>query len=477
MFKNLIRLGFTFSVAVVTFSSCEHQDFTNELEDVDRVQVNTISDDMAKVRDYVPRMAVIAHRGSTFWVPEETEAAYRWAREMGADYLEADLQCSKDGVVLALHDDNLCRTTDIENVYGEYIPSTRKQFYMTYYKMTEAQAEAQVEADKASFQPYYAKSYMYHELAQLDAGTWFNESSPEQGRTSFSKAAGGTHLYISTLADLIHYAKGKKLQRDSNGERVYTITKTGDPNSYSEGDKLVYTFEYADDEEWTGNNPGIYIEFKESWLNPTTFEQDVYDELAKYDYNIMEKPSSETNFYKADGSVNVGNTNGKVILQTFSLESLRRTAGVFKGEIPMCFLLWTGTAATDLIYNTPSGYASFINLGLQYKAHIMGPCIAGAPNNYPEMNAPWQAYLIKKSGMLNHPYSFDSLEQMGKYFGEYNWGNEYGTLFEPPYLDGAFTNRTELTLQYFIDKGVRNSAAAQIVPDATATLERLGYHK
>lgn len=106
MFKNLIRLGFTFSVAVVTFSSCEHQDFTNELEDVDRVQVNTISDDMAKVRDYVPRMAVIAHRGSTFWVPEETEAAYRWAREMGADYLEADLQCSKDGVVLAL-----CMTT------------------------------------------------------------------------------------------------------------------------------------------------------------------------------------------------------------------------------------------------------------------------------------------------------------------------------------------------------------------------------
>ena len=23
------------------------------------------------------------------------------------------------------------------------------------------------------------------------------------------------------------------------------------------------------------------------------------------------------------------------------------------------------------------------------KAHIIGPCIAGAPNDYPEMNAPW----------------------------------------------------------------------------------------
>ena len=476
MFKNLIRLGFTFSVAMVTFSSCEHQDFTNDLEDVDRVQVNTISDEMAKVRDYVPRMAVIAHRGSTFWAPEETEAAWRWAREMGADYLEADLQCSKDGVVLALHDDNLSRTTNIESVYGENVPASRKQFYIIHYKMTEAQADAQVEADKASFVPYYAKSYMYDELAALDAGTWFNDDTPEQGRRGFSMRDGGTHLYISALADLIHYAKGYKLDRDEDGERIYKITKTGDPNSYSEGDKLVYEFSYVPDDVDSGNRPGIYIEFKESWLNPTTFEQDVYNELAKYDFNIIEKPATETEFYK-NGKVNVGNTNGKVILQTFSLESLRRTASVFEGKIPMCFLLWTGTAATDLVYNTPSGYASFINLGLQYKAHIMGPCIAGAPNDYPEMNAPWQAYLIKKSGMLNHPYSFDSREQMGKYFGEYNWGNEGGYLFEPPYLDGAFTNRTEMTLQYFIDKGVRNAGAAQTVPDASAMLDKLGYEK
>ena len=42
--------------------------------------------------------AVMAHRGSTFWAPEETESAWRWAREMGADYLESDLQCTKDGV-------------------------------------------------------------------------------------------------------------------------------------------------------------------------------------------------------------------------------------------------------------------------------------------------------------------------------------------------------------------------------------------
>ena len=258
MFGNLIRLGLTCSVAMAMFASCEHQDFTNTYEDVDRVQVNHISDEMAKVRDYVPRMAVIAHRGSTFWTPEETEAAYRWAREMGADYLEADLQCSKDGVVLALHDDNLSRTTDIEDVYGESFPTeVRRAFYKKHYKMTDAQADAQIEKDKAAFVPYYAKSYMYEELLALDAGTWFNDASPEQGRTGFS-ARGGVHQYISALADLINYAKGKKLDRENGtGERIYTITKTGDPNSYTEGDKLVYTFSYVNDDVDSGNRPGL----------------------------------------------------------------------------------------------------------------------------------------------------------------------------------------------------------------------------
>ena len=54
----------------------------------------------------------------------------------------------------------------------------------------------------------------------------------------------------------------------------------------------------------------------------------------------------------------------------------------------MCFLLWKGTGATDLTYDDPQGYASFINLAVKYKAHFIGPCIAGAPNNYPELNYP-----------------------------------------------------------------------------------------
>lgn len=226
MLKNLFRLGITCSVAVVALTSCENQDFTSYNVDVKRIDVMTISPEMAKVRDYVPKYAVMAHRGSTFWAPEETESAWRWAREMGVDYLESDLQCTKDGVILANHDDNLKRTTNIENVYGELVPEGRKDFYMRH-GMTEAQAEELVKKDKASFRPYYAMSYMYEELLALDAGTWFNESSLEQARPAFSEQK----QYISTLEDQIRYAEGKMLKRDSNGERVWKVEGTWDPNN------------------------------------------------------------------------------------------------------------------------------------------------------------------------------------------------------------------------------------------------------
>ena len=465
--KNLLQtiaMSLVSFVMVFALIACEKQDVTNIDRDAASIETKHISPEMAQVRDYVPDMAVVAHRGSVFWVPEETEAAWRWAREIGADYLESDLQCSKDGVILANHDDNLKRTTNIENVFGETVPETRVQFYMDHAGMTKAEAEAQVKADRLSFTPFYTKSYFYEELMMLDAGTWFNEDMPEQAREAFSTQK----QYVSSLEDQIMYAEGKMLKRDANGDRVYTLTGTWDPaNPHT---SLTYTFEYVDDPQDTGNRPGIYLEFKESWLNPSNFEQMVYDELDRLGWNVITAPEADdAPFYsvneKGDPVVNVGNTNGKVILQTFSWESLRRSAELYKGQIPMCFLLWH-----DQI--TPTQYAAYIDIAVDNLAHIIGPSIAGAPNNYFEMNAPWMHDMIRRAGLLNHPYSFDTMEQMHVYFGDWHYGESD---FAAPYLDGLFTNRTELTLQYMIDKGLRHPDAPQKVENASACLDRLGY--
>lgn len=464
MRKNLFYFGLAAAFAATTLTSCENQDLTDVNENATRVEVGYLSPEMQKVRDYVPPMAVMAHRGSTFWAPEETEAAWRWARVMGADYLESDLQCSKDGVVLANHDDNLKRTTNIENLYGEDVPRDRINFYMSEKggSMTKEEAEAQMAKDRASFNPFYTNQYFYFELARLDAGTWFNQTSIEQARDGFSTQ----HQYVSTLEDQIMFAEGKILKRDENGERIFKYDGVWDPaNPHT---CLTYKFEYeADPYDGPGkdNRPGIYIEFKESWLNPSNFEEMVYNELDRLGWNIITKPEANDAPWYKDGAVNVANTNGKVILQTFSFESLRRTAEKFEGKIPMCFLLWHDNI-------TPEQYAGYINMGLEFKAHIIGPSIAGAPNNYFEMNAPWMHDMIRRSGMLNHPYSFDTMEQMNVYWGSYHYDSGH---FKAPYMDGAFTNRTELTLQFLIDRNARGEGAPTFVPDPVETLARLGY--
>ncbi len=52
----------------------------------------------------------IGHRGASGYAPEHTIPAYDLALEQGADYIEIDLQMTKDGVLVAMHDDTLDRT-------------------------------------------------------------------------------------------------------------------------------------------------------------------------------------------------------------------------------------------------------------------------------------------------------------------------------------------------------------------------------
>lgn len=56
-------------------------------------------------------MKVIAHRGASCCAPENTLAAFRRAAEMGADFIETDLQLTRDGLLVAIHDETLDRTT------------------------------------------------------------------------------------------------------------------------------------------------------------------------------------------------------------------------------------------------------------------------------------------------------------------------------------------------------------------------------
>ena len=55
---------------------------------------------------------LIAHRGGPVYAPENTMAAFRHAIDTGVDWLEFDVQRTRDGVLVVIHDETVDRTTD-----------------------------------------------------------------------------------------------------------------------------------------------------------------------------------------------------------------------------------------------------------------------------------------------------------------------------------------------------------------------------
>jgi glycerophosphoryl diester phosphodiesterase len=56
---------------------------------------------------------VIGHRGASGYRPEHTLAAFELAVRMGADYIEVDVVSTADGVLVARHENEISRTTDV----------------------------------------------------------------------------------------------------------------------------------------------------------------------------------------------------------------------------------------------------------------------------------------------------------------------------------------------------------------------------
>ncbi|MER6912827.1 glycerophosphodiester phosphodiesterase family protein [Streptomyces sp. NPDC000594] len=85
---------------------------------------------------------VIAHRGASAQAPENTLAAVDAAALLGFRWVENDVQRTRDGELVVVHDEGLARTTDVE----ERFPSRA---------------------------PWRVRDFTAAEIATLDAGGWF----------------------------------------------------------------------------------------------------------------------------------------------------------------------------------------------------------------------------------------------------------------------------------------------------------------
>ncbi len=71
---------------------------------------------------------IYGHRGASEYAPENTMEAFKLAYEMGADGIEFDVQMSKDGYVVVIHDETLDRTSDGSGFVRDYTLAELKKF-------------------------------------------------------------------------------------------------------------------------------------------------------------------------------------------------------------------------------------------------------------------------------------------------------------------------------------------------------------
>jgi glycerophosphoryl diester phosphodiesterase len=96
------------------------------------------------IRPRPDRPLIVAHRGSSATVPENTVAAYELAVAEGAEIIEIDVHLSADDELVVIHDDTLERTTDA----AQRLPGPG---------------------------PHWVKDHTLEQIRSLEAGRWEDE--------------------------------------------------------------------------------------------------------------------------------------------------------------------------------------------------------------------------------------------------------------------------------------------------------------
>ena len=147
------------------------------------VDASTIS-----IADFVstaPRPLIIGHRGASGSRPEHTLESYELAIELGADYIEPDLVSTKDGVLVARHENEISGTTDVAD---------RPEF---------ASREATKVIDGVEVTGWFTEDFTLAELKTLRA----KERLPELRDTSFDG-----QFEIPTLEEVIDLVQEKSTE-------------------------------------------------------------------------------------------------------------------------------------------------------------------------------------------------------------------------------------------------------------------------
>jgi glycerophosphoryl diester phosphodiesterase len=164
------------------------------------IAAKTLSDTQPGANAKIPaasRKILIAHRGASAYAPEHTLESYQLALRQGADFVEQDLQITRDGVLVCLHDLTLERTTNVKDIF-----STRFREELV---------------DGTPMRRWNVSDFTLREIKQLDAGSWFDVKFKGTRVPTFQEAIdlvrGKAGLYPETKAPEVYGQRGFDMER------------------------------------------------------------------------------------------------------------------------------------------------------------------------------------------------------------------------------------------------------------------------
>ena len=79
---------------------------------------------------------IFAHRGASGYAPENTLPAFAMAEKQGADGIELDVQLTKDGKLVVIHDEKIDRTSTGKGFVRDYtLPELRKMSFCNHMEL------------------------------------------------------------------------------------------------------------------------------------------------------------------------------------------------------------------------------------------------------------------------------------------------------------------------------------------------------
>ena len=147
---------------------------------------------------------VIAHRGASGERPEHTLESYRVAIEQGADYIEPDLVMTRDGVLIARHENEIGGTTDVAD-HPRFADRCRTQVI-----------------DGETMTGWFTEDFTLAEIKTLRARERLPDLRPRN--TSFDG-----RLEVPTFEEILDLADAENRRRGDGGARLGVYPETKHP--------------------------------------------------------------------------------------------------------------------------------------------------------------------------------------------------------------------------------------------------------